>query len=338
MKKSIAFVFAVTTIFWIALLTPHIHAQGVDSPVIINQQVFVLQNYVDNFNFGLNAGGELNGFGNVIDPLTLEDGEGNGLEPHPSTSVDTAARLATQATGFDSGEGEDFILLQKTFATSTDPSSAETSNTIDASDFNAVSYFVKNDGNNSGSSATVAIEVLVTDDTGTSTWTQTVAKAIENIATGANNDFERIVVALEGTVEGVASGFQRSDGPHTELTKELLENVTAVNVLMKSEGETDTQRSIFVDDINFFNNFNLVVEQNKVFNIADGTTVIEVTATLTDAAGGVEGEDICFTAVNKAGSSETCMATGADGKAIFNYTVTDSTDIVTIDVKPGTDE
>ena len=328
------YTFAVTIMLGIVALSSRTYAQGVDDPVIISQRVFILQNYVDNFNFGSNAGGELNGFGNVIEALTLEDGEGNGLETHPSTGVDTAARLATQDTGFGTGEGEDFILLQKTFATSTDPDSGETSNTIDASAFNAISYFVKNDSDNGSSSATVAIEILVSDDTGTSTWTQTVPKAISSIATGSNNDFERIVVALEGTVDGVANGFERTDGAHTELTSTLLQNITAVNVLMKSEGESGTPRSIFVDDINFFNNFNLLVEQEKVFNIADGSTVIQVTATLTDANGGVEDQDICFTVTNKDENSQTCLMTDVDGKAAFNYTVTDSTDIVTIDVEP----
>ena len=353
MKKRGNFV-SVSVFMILAAFSSVIHSvsgQGVDEPAIFGQRLFILQNYVENFNNGLNAGGELIGFGNVLEQFTIQDGEGNTLKAHPVSGIDAAGHVATVATGFGTGTGEDFIGFSKTFTTSTNPDTGETSNTIDASNFNAISYFVKNDSDNSASSAGVSLQLVIGDggditpndntDTFTgSTWEQTDAKPLSGIVGNPdNNNFERIVLGLQGTVAGVTGGFKRTIGPtdgatHSELTSDLLAQVSAVNIVVNSGGESGTPRSIFVDDINFFDNFILNVTQDRVFSKADGTTVVTVTATLTQTGGTPVPEvEVCFIVNEGINHPKTaCIETDTLGVAVFEFVVTSETSVFTVDV------
>ena len=338
----------------IALLsTPGIfsqlYAQEIDAPVITAKRLFVLQNYVDNFNFGLKAGGELRAFGNVLGEFTLLKGQGNQLKPHPKTGIDTAAYLATIDEGFGTEPGRNFIGFSKTFAMSTDPETKSISNTIDASGFNSISYFVRNDGDNSQSKAFLTLELIIgdggdntpldtTDHFTGSVWTQTTPKAIADInGNSEQNGYERIVLALEGSTTGIENGFRRTISPtdrstHLELTDDLLRHVTGVSFVMHSGGESGTRRALFIDDINFFN-FNLEVAQEKVFTKPDGTATIKFMTTLTKSGGPGVGENICFV-INQDTAHQTCIPTDAKGEAMFNFPVTSDTAIFTIDIQP----
>ena len=275
------------------------NAQDVSDPEVPEQRVFILQDMVDDFNFGLNAGGELRGFGNVLGEFSIREGEGIYSGTTANGSIDSAAILATVPNGFGGEVGQDFIGFSKTFALSTDPVTGETSNAIGARGFSGISYFVKNDGDNSASITTVAVELVVGDGgditpnnpndnfTG-STWTQTQPVALKDIAGDtAFNNYQRIVVNLEGSFEGVPNGFKRTTGPsegstQTTLTEELLQQVTAVNIVMLSNTDINERRAIFVDNIVFVSSsFNLSVRSSPVIGVPisgdfNGATAFEI--------------------------------------------------------------
>ena len=347
MNKLANSLFTLALLIGMNSLSISVMGQGVDDPVVLDQRIFVLQNYVDNFNFGLNAGGELSGFGNVLGEFSLQDNQGAGKSFHPVTNVDAAAQLATVETGFSTDPGGDFIGFSKTFATSTDEGTGTSTNTIDASSFNAISYFVKNFGDNSDSSATVAVELVIGDGGDTtpadpndvftgSTWSQTTPKPLNSIVTGANNDYERVVVALEGSTEGAPGGFRRTVGPtdgnsQTTLTPDLLQQIAGVNITVNSGGESGIPRTILIDDINFFDNFNLELRQDRVFTKATGTGTVTVTAILTRGNAAAPDVEICFI-VNQDTANPVCLTSDINGAAFFTYNITSETEIVTIDV------
>ena len=332
----------------ILLVTSVVHAQTIDTPMILTERRYVLQNFVDNFNFGLKAGGELRPFGNVLGEFVLRDGAGNRL--HPKSEVDTAAYLSTTDKGFGTGSNQDFIGFSKKFAESTNLESKIVSNAINASEYKSISYYVKNAGDTSYSDATVALELVIgdggditpTDDSDSftgSVWSQTIPKSISNIKGKSEyNGYERINMTLKGSIKGIKDGFKRTIGPtdktlHTKLTSDLLKQVTAVNIVMHSGGESGIPRAIFIDDISF-SNFNLLVEQERVFTKPDSTSVIKFMTTLTTNSSKTRaGKDICFI-INQDIANQTCVPTNDKGQAIFNFPVTPETAIFTIDIEP----
>ncbi|NKB80326.1 MAG: hypothetical protein GKS05_00225 [Nitrospirales bacterium] len=326
-------------------------AQTIDVPIMAPKRVFVLQNYVDNFNFGLKAGGELRPFGKVLGEFVLQDGVGNRLKPHSVTGVDTAAYLSTIDEGFGASSNQDFIGFSKRFATATNLESKLSSNTIDASGFKSISYFVKNAGDTSYSEASVSLELVIGDGGDVTTtdnedkftgsvWGQAAPKPIASIKGNSEyNEFERIDLTLNGSIKGIKGGFKRIIGPtdkttHTNLTSELLKQITGVNIVMHSGGESGIRRAILVDDISF-SNFSLVVEQEKVFTKPDNTTTIIkfITTLTTNSSKSRSGKDICFT-INQDIANQTCVPTNDQGQAVFNFPVTPETAIFTIDVEP----
>ena len=224
------------------------------------------------------------------------------------------------------------------------------SHAIDVSEYKSVSYYVKNAGDTSYSDASIALELVIgdggditpTDDSDNftgSVWSQAIPKPISNIKGKSEyNGYERIDLMLQGSINGVRDGFKRTIGPtdktlHTQLTPDLLKQVTAVNIVMHSGGESGIRRAIFIDDISF-SNFNLLVEQERVFTKSDGTPVIKFMTTLTTNSNKTRaGKDICFI-INQDIANQTCIPTNDKGQAIFNFPVTPETAIFTIDIEP----
>ena len=256
-------------------LSNPILGQGVDAPIVPEKRIFILQDLVDDFNFGLNAGGQLKGFGGVLGEFILVENAGNGLNLMAISGLDTAVRLATVDDGFGTGPGERFILFQKTFADTTvvdpnDPDKKVIGNTIDASNFSAIAYWIKNDAS-SGSNASVKIELLigdggVQDSREGSTWTQFNPTDLSGLtpSTG-HNGFSQIVVNLTGIHSGTQGGFERTvapaagNPPQNELNAELLKTISAVNIILSGDGN-DSKEAILVDDIVFISPpFNLSI-------------------------------------------------------------------------------
>ena len=289
-------------------LAPRISAQvGVDDPTILGKRIFILQDFVDNYEHGLVAGsepGEHRGFGNDLDDPGFELVEGQGL------NRTTAAELSTDADGF--GEGPS-IGFSKKFSIP-----------IDASDFSSISYWIKNKTDNSDSSATARIELVVGDGgrssddpplavkTG-STWSQTQAVQLSTLPTSTNtlSGFSRITVGLSGILGQDPGEFTRTVLPTDPTTQtslaELLGNISAINLVMESNGDTGgVQRAIYVDNVAFIAPpFNLTVNSFPFDGVDISGDVTDTTPfTKLDFANENEEFTICAPRISSNGTNE----------------------------------
>ena len=232
-------------------------------------KIVALVDYIDNYEQGLTAGaavGDHFGFGNDLkDPggFTLVTGEGRRNS--------TAARLSTREEGFRVGNAA--IGYQKKFVLP-----------IDASGCSALRYWLKNDTDNSSSDASVLVELIIGDggdpdlsddnkDFTGSTWVQTSPQLLRDLPNGSTNEFTSIDVLLQGEILGAPNGFRLTVAPsifnsQIELDDSLLQDITAVNIVMLRNGEEGSKRSIYVDDVLFIrSSFSLTVDSTPLKNV-----------------------------------------------------------------------
>ena len=233
-------------------------------PVVTGGTVFVLQDFADNFEQGLDAGGTYTSFGSDFGSFALEDGSTD------STLVKNGSfsgRLETDANGFAPNS---FIGVSKSFAVSpTDLSAA-----------NVVSYWARTDS--AANPPAVHIEFVLADDT---VWTQD--ESVE-----LSSSFQRVSRSLDDTE------FARTAGS-SDFDKSMIKNMNLILTANPSDA-SGTQRVMYLDDIIFFNNpRTLTLAQSSVFVPANGTTTVTVTATVLDE--GIPpspGVDLLFTILN----------------------------------------
>ncbi len=313
--------------------------QGVNSTQIDPVSVFVLQDYVDNFNHGLNAGGPLTPFGNVVDVNQFKTLENAGR----LGAGDAAIQLYTVGTGFGATTSQQLIGFLKKIdpLNLTDAANAK----FDVTGYNAISYYIKDATGNSPSVANspvdIVIEIVVgnggditpenpNDSFTGSTWTQSVPVKLSDLT----SSYTRIVSQLDN------SDFTRSVAPtnrESETDFSLLKNnITAVGITIRGNGDTGKQRGVLIDDINFFNNNVLTVKQDKVFVKGDGSATVTLTAKVTNATGvGQNGVNLRFT-VNPGRANQVIddtKTTDSSGVATYTYTATSIADIVEIKVE-----
>ncbi len=268
-----------------------VFAQGNSDPVVFSGSVFILQDFMDNFEHGLNAGGSVVGFGDDLEFFGIEDGidvdadrDGDpDISLFPSLHRDNfSAILVTNSDGF-SASNNGIIGLTKTFATST-AADGSTSNSIDASAFNSISYWARSLEADASSTASMEFVIgaggdFVNRDTngnpvGTdrffgSTWTQKdpvkLTTTFARITRLLNQDqftqaFGRTVTVdrdNNGDCLGSVSAEDCANSNEGDdiFDKEDLKNITAINVVFNSGGNNAAVRKTFlVDDINFFAN------------------------------------------------------------------------------------
>ncbi len=347
-----------------------VYASDIDDPVTSSVTIFTLTDYIEDFGNGTNAGGILRAFGheNVLGEnvgAMLSNGVGQGREAATDSS-DGSIRLQTDTDGFGATAAESFVGFSKDFSGIKLSSGADivldVSSTSPGNGFNAISYWVKNNGSFAGSDAEVVLEVVVGDggditpddetDTFTgSTWTQSDPLVVaELVADSNNNNFQRVVVNLVGTVPGVAGGLARSVGPtdadaDTEISDALLSNITAINVVMRipdESSDTTAQRSVFVDDINFFENLQISLEYVDRFFAKSGesSAVFTLKVTVEQNNSGVE-QPITITTTGAgtlddgngaSGNPSIDTTTAADGTLMFTYSVPDAAEVAALTV------
>lgn len=295
----------------------------IDSPDVGSQTIVILQDFVDDFDHGDDAGGNLLPFGNVLDEDTSGIVEDEGREG----AGDFGFQVSTVSTGFDTLANEgNFVGLAKDVGEVTLTNGDEAR--FDASGFNAISYFIRNPGAvGAGSPVTAQLELVIGDgggnpDTtsvGGSTWAQSIPINFADLT----NTYERVILTLDNVNFVRTVGPSNGDAIPTDIVP-LLNDISAVNVTMLSNGETGTQRSIQVDDINFFDNNVLTITQDRVFAKSDGSTDVVITATITGAGGAaVAGEDLAATLGGDCDGSiaPASGTTDASGEIEFTYTV-----------------
>lgn len=258
-------------------------------------RTLVLQDFVDNFDKGLEAGGSWRFFGADIGAAGLIfPGRRGG-----------AIRLETGTRGFTAETG--FIGMSKTFSTP-----------IDASAFNAISYWLRSDHAET-TPAHAKLELVIGDGGGGaglgqtgSTWTQIVP------ATFSSN-YMRIVRRLDSN-DFVRTVANSAGGGSFDLS-----NVTAVRLIVFANGDTtDSKRSFDFDDINFFNARQLRLSQSQVFSESDATTMIVITALVTDEDGEMQ-NNVPLRLVRQSGDGSVSPAirtTGVDGPGVARFTYT----------------
>jgi hypothetical protein len=310
-------------------------AVDIDSTQVDPVTIFILQDYVDNFEHGFSAGGPLTAFGNVLGQFQIVENAGQGGQG-------AAVQLYTVGTGFGATTSQQFIGFNKKIDPTTLVDAANAK--FDANNFNAISYFIKDATGNSPTVANSPVDIVLeitigdggdtspedTSDTKTgSTWTQKVPIKLADL----NSSFTRVVSLLDN------SDFTRSVNPtdvdtHTDLST-LKSDITAVTITMLGNNETGKIRGIMVDDINFFDNNVMTVKQDRVFVKSDGSTIVTVTATVKDAAGAGQPDVGINFIVNDSSSppSDLTKFTNGSGIATFNYTATNNSDIVKISVE-----
>ncbi len=118
-----------------------------DTAVVFTGKIFILQDFVENFEHGLNAGGNIipfgadHEFGGLEDGIIGVDGSNNNLfDTDVLQGGNFTYKLETTDTGFT--DLFSAIGISKTFAPSTD-SSNNVTRSIDASAFNSISYWVR---------------------------------------------------------------------------------------------------------------------------------------------------------------------------------------------------
>ena len=274
-------------------------AQDIDTPETQEVTLHVLVDFVENFERGEDAGGDLLSFGQeddtandpnreaILGTFEIQAGEGR--------SGDSAVFLSTSVNGFGVDSGENFIGFSKNVSSIIieDGINPPTPATITANLYSAFSYFLKPVSDFSGTTIEVVAELVIgdggditpqdtTDNFTGSTWTQANPVVLSSLTpdAGTNNGFVRSVVDLVGNVAGIDGGFERSVGPSVgtndeELTSALLAQVAAVNIVMRTRvnaatdpGNADfsTVAEIRVDDINFFDNPKIdVIHVSNIF-------------------------------------------------------------------------
>ena len=293
-------------------------SQGNTDSIIAPTTIFILQDFVDNFEQGLNAGGSYIGFG---EDRTM------GIELETDANFvqagNASGRLETDDDGFNSS-GE-FIGVSKAFSLP-----------IDAGSFNSINYWAR--AADTVNPPSVQLEFIIGaggeipgDDTttgnGGSVWTQIVGVEL-------SDSYQRIVRRLND------SDFERTVSPAVtsgDSGSFDLGNITAINlVFRKNPADTGgTKKIMYFDDIIFFNNpRSLTVTQSSVFEPADGVQTVTIIATVQDN-GGIPAESIPieFILVNGNGSLgctnpvDTNITTGV---AECIYTVGTAADIAEI--------
>ncbi len=324
----------------LSLLQVAFSAESIDSPRSDAAVSFLLTDYIENFNNGDSAAGKLIPFGTVRDPLVLEDSAGR-----TGTTGDAAALLKTVTGGFGSGEGENFIGFSMDVTSVLLESG--TGATIDASGYNSISYFIKNQTDNSGSTVTAALELVVDDGSGNlTTWKQSPVVNLGALTvSGNNNGFTRFVLALKANnSNSVDGGFVKEGGTGSEtLTSADLSKISKVNMVMAANGDTTTQRGIYVDDINFFDNVNIqIVHVDRIFAKSGSGGVFTLKAKLD--RNGVPANDLAITVSDNNGNGDIVFTHGnvsgggdnADGEVEFTYSVPDVSEIAEITVELST--
>ena len=277
--------------------------------LVFGGSVSVLQDFVDNFEKGLEAGGVYSAFGKDFGSFDLEDGASESTLVH---SGSFSGRLQTDSNGF--GTSSSFIGVSKSFTVSS----------IDVDNANAVSYWVR--GDNAANPPAVQIEFVMADD---SVWTQAQS-------TRLTPTFQRIVASLG------ESDFARTAGSGA-FEKSMIKSV---NFLLRANSNDSggTQRTLYIDDIVLFNNpRTLTVAQSAVFVPADGSTLVTVTATVLDNEMPPETEvGLLFTILNSTDAggpvftesgTATHSVTTIDGVASCTYRTGTSSAVAEISVE-----
>ncbi len=304
----------------LAGVTPGIAVIKVEaiSASIPAKEIYVLTKFIDNFEMGQNAGGSLQVSGNDWDSeiAVLQ----SGLSRPNSGS--TVAVLATAASGFSTADS--VIRLTKTFATST-PSVGLPHQHIDASSFNALSYWIRN---SIASTSQVTVELIIGDGGGLSTstgstWRQTIPATV-------TTDWTRIVVNIKDTEfhRIITNG---SGGGSLDLA-----NITGFNLLYSSNGVTGEQQTLYVDDVNFFANPIISLSADRIF-VKRNTGVFNLTALVEKIGVPVNNQSLRVTAVgagklNGQSQNPITVITGADGKATFTYSAPGVAEMANISV------
>ncbi len=213
----------------------------------LDEEVCVLQEQIEDFSHGQQAGGDLTAFGPALGKFSAGGNPDNPLL-NLSQLFKTPATLSTDGFRPDAT----FLGIVKTFVSSqearTNPDRA--SNSIDARGFGAIRYKVASDLDASDSMAEIAIEIQIGDGgiTGNpslgSTWSQHERVRLSDLpvySLGDSSTLTTVTVDLVGTIEGVAGGFHRTlpavdTGGEANL-QSLLANVTAVRIVVFSSGD-----------------------------------------------------------------------------------------------------
>ena len=271
------------------------YSQGSTDPVVFGGKIIILQDFVDNFEKGLEAGGTYQPFGDDVDTFALED----TLVKNGSFS----GRLQTDAEGFNDGT---FIGVGKSF----------TVRPIDASASNVVSYWVRGDGD--ANPPSVQIEFVI--DNG-SKWKQTVP-------TELTDTYERVVLQLNETDFSLAEGSGDFD-------LSMINEVNLILTANASDSGGTQRILYVDDIVLFNNPRTLTLSQTSVFEPSDGTSQVTITALVEDDDVPVEGVGINFVLSSGDGSlgCTNPVTTDADGEAECIYTVGDTSDIVEIVVE-----
>lgn len=329
------FLIVLVTCMSVPFLSREALAQSdISAPVVFPESVFVLQDFVDNYERGLNAGGTHVAFGQDLGQFGIAAGLGrNG---------GNAAMLQTDADGFAAGAG--FIGFGKKFAASTAPDNSQR-HTINASAFNAISYWVRANGPDPGSTVQIQLTIdkggdFQRDDQGEpidvdgdndldsadrlpgSTWTQTLAVPV-------TQQYKRITRRL--TAVDFTRTITKSEGETFDLTR-----IAAVDILLNATTAQTGQRTLLVDDVNFFTNLRTVeVTQSAVFSPANGTQAIAITATVKENGLPKDGVALTFTLIQTGNGalSKTREVTANGGKAVATYTAGTLADIAEIRVE-----
>ncbi len=331
-------------------------AQGISDPDTQPVTTFLLVDFVDNFENGVNAGGVLKVFGNEN---VRDDSADTTAESSGRMGTDTAFRLKTAATGFGlAADGENFVGFSKDIndILLSDGSQAK----IDASSFNALSYFFKPVSSFAGTEIEVGIQLVIGDGGDTtpanttdsftgSTWTQTDGVRLAGITNpGNNNGFTRVVTNLIGSVAGETAGFQRVVGPtvgtdQETLNSTLLADISAVNIVLSTNNDgTDVAsvaREILVDDINFFENLTVeLAVVNSVFAKSGSGFVFDLLATAKQSGALANNINLTVTTTGAGtlalpNGGETGVGGNPTGQVAIQYTVSSIAEIAEIKVE-----
>ena len=276
----------VLTIFTatVLLMTGQSYAGPIDDPETQPVTLHVLVDFIENAEQGDDAGGNLAQFGQEEDPTdankeaiigTFEIRENEGR-----TGTDRGIFLSTAADGFGVDQGEDFIGFTKDVSTITLDDGTTTAK-IDASQFTAISYFIKTANVDATAEVSVKLELKIGDGgggesspgagdgNGGSVWSQKVAISYADLtATYIRNVLDLNLSEFELSVgPGNGNAFPTNFGD----TDANLSNVSAINFVMSADTTAEKAldsvvRSIVVDDINLFDNPKIEVTYvDKVF-------------------------------------------------------------------------
>ncbi len=285
------------------------------------KEIYVLTGFVENFELGVNAGGTLKLFGNARDEaVALIQSQDATMQPlsRPSSGNFVAA-LATTSAGFTAENPS--ITLRKTF-TSSISSGGAASNAIDASNFNAISYWARN------SVATISqtyVQLTIGDGGGTngqtgSTWRQTVF-------TDLSQNWARTVVNLDAT------GFTRIISNSTDGGDFDRSQITRVEIVYVSNGFIQVQQTMYVDDINFFSNdIILIAYVDRTFTQSGSNQITRILATVTNNDQLKDGVTLSLSstgtgAVAFPNGNVTGQGGNPTGQVIFTYTAPTSSQV-----------